>query len=237
MSDAREPRTLPLPDRATLPPGLLAVPCMEWMWTESARAIALLQGALPPGSMVSYLEDSHSIERKRNELANMVIERPALQWVLFVDSDAVPPQWAALRLLSHPVDIVAALAASRHRPHYHVHTPPIGPGPGDLQEIERSGFHTILVRRRVFETTPFPWFVCPETPGGGSDDYFCDHARRHGHRVYLDPYLEVGHMTTLNITNEYQRVYWQTANGRQGIEEVRRRRAEDQAAGRIGATQ
>ena len=110
-------------------------------------------------------------------------------------------------------------------PHYHVNTEPIGPGPGVLVEIERTGFHCVLVRREVFERVPGPWFDHP-TPGRGEDDYFCDRVRSHGEHVYLDPCIEVGHLTLTSIDNAYQTAYWQTPADQAAI----RRHQEERAA-------
>lgn len=198
-------------------PGLLGIPAQDWLYTAAAESFARLQRFLPAGSVVRYEQGSHSIARKRNRLVEALLATPALEWVLFIDSDAVPAPVTAARLLSHPVDIVATIAAMRCPPHAGVHSEPIGHGPGELWEIEYTGFHCVLVRRAVFERVPGPWFEHPE-PGQGEDDYFCDRVRAHGEHVYLDPKFEVGHLTVTSIDNAYASAYWQTPAGRAALD-------------------
>jgi hypothetical protein len=202
---------------AASPPGLLGIPAQDSLYTAAAEALARLQRFLPPGSAVRYEQGSHSIARKRNRLVEAVLATPALAWCLFIDSDAVPAPVTAARLLSHPVDIVASVAAMRCPPHVGVHGEPIGRGPGELLEVEYTGFHAVLVRRAVFERVPGPWFEHPE-PGQGEDDYFCDRVRAHGERVYLDPKFEVGHLTVTSIDSADTNVYWETAAGRAALD-------------------
>lgn len=205
---------------AASPPGLLGIPAQEWLWTAAAESLARLQRHLPLGSVVRYQQGSHSIAFKRNRLVEQLLAAPALEWLLFLDSDVVPSPVTAARLLSHAVDIVAAVAATRFPPHFGVHTEPIGSGPGDLLEIEATGFPCVLVRRAVFERVPGPWFEHPE-PGMGEDDYFCDRVRAHGERIFFDPQLEVGHLTVTAVDSAYAQAYWQTPIGSASIEQHR----------------
>lgn len=69
---------------------------------------------------------------------------------------------------------------------------------GGLVEIEASGSAGLLVRRRVFETFPAPWF---ETGTGitnrvGEDVNFCRKARAAGNRIWCDLDTVLGHCCT-----------------------------------------
>lgn len=205
---------------ADFPPGLLAVPCLEMMFTPSVRAITHLVTMLPPGSAVQFQEGSHSIAWKRNALVRSMLSQPSLQWVLFVDSDAVPPPDTVVRLLAHEVDIVGALHCLRFSPYPLGSSRPIGQGPGGLHQVNTLGCHCMLVRRSVFERIPEPWFEHP-APGVGEDAYFNMRADEAGIPRFVDPCLVVGHMSMLNITPEFANLYRQTAAGQAELQQWR----------------
>lgn len=99
-----------------LPPGMVAIPAMEWMWTESAKSFIELSQHLPPGSVVEIGRDSSSAAWNRNRLAERFLERRNLQWCLFLDSDMVAPIGTVPQLLSHNVDVVGGLCFARKPP-------------------------------------------------------------------------------------------------------------------------
>lgn len=199
---------------STNTPGLLGVPATATMWT--ASAIAIHRVALPPGSGHVILDDaaSSSIALNRNKIVATLLAHPAMQWLLFCDSDMVPPADTALRLLAHGEDkeIVSAMCFARTPPHLpawaELADAPATMCEEGLREIDIAGFGCVLVRRRVFETMPPPWFEHP-TPGCGEDMVFGRKARALGFRFFLDPTVDVGHMAALPI-NRDRALAWQS---------------------------
>lgn len=178
------------------PPGLVGVPAMEWQWTEAVSSqMALVRGGLPPGSSFEYVRGPHSIAWLRNQIVFNVLENPAFEWVLFLDSDMVVPPQTVTHLWATGKDIVAAAAVQRAPPFGAEWTfaPAAERESGVLREVTHVGAACLLVRRHVLETIAHPWFDHP-TPGELECLFFVDRARAHGFKVFVDLSLSVGHV-------------------------------------------
>lgn len=202
---------------ADSPPGLVAVPCTDWLWTDSAVAFMNLMHALPPGTALSLGRNSASPAANRNSLTEAFLNNNALEWILYIDSDMIPPPVTAVRLLSHGLDIVGA--------QYFMRQPPFKPCWMHLSEEMRLrqdctepcevafvGTGCLLVRRNIIESMPFPWFEHP-TPGYGEDRLFCEKARLQGAKIYVDCGLSIGHMTPRPVTREDALAFRMTPEG------------------------
>lgn len=75
-------------------------------------------------------------------------------------------------------------------------------------EVDYTGFAFLLVKRGVFESLEYPWFMPIKRTldngviGVGSEDVsWCHHVKSKGYRIWVDPYVRVGHQKriTLNI--------------------------------------
>lgn len=66
---------------------------------------------------------------------------------------------------------------------------------GDVLEVDGLGLGFTLIRRRVFEGLPEPWFYYPRMVDTSSEDlpFFRD-ARRAGFRLAVDTALPIGHL-------------------------------------------
>jgi hypothetical protein len=203
------------------PPILLAIPCVDWMWSTAVAAITLLSHMLPPGSRLQFMPETYSsISYKRTMIARTLLASPELHAVLMVDSDMDPPADAALRLLSHDLDIVSALYCQRQQPYGLSAAMLEGRAPPTIEERQRPvavagvGFGCVLIKRHVFEAVPAPWFADePNTPGLSEDYWFCHRARACGFTVHLDCLLECGHVGTTSLTPDFSRVWQATPDG------------------------
>lgn len=195
------------------PPGLLAVPATEWMWTRSVSSLIGVISGLPPGSGVE-INQQGSAASNRNGLIEHFLAVPFLEWILFIDSDMTPEPATIPRLLSRDVDIVGALYYSRngtYEPLYgdltdeRVETSPTG-----LRKVAWVGTGCLMVKRRVLEAMkpPYMEFLAP---GQAEDVYFCTKARKLGFAVHLDTALCVGHMAAAPIDQEAATLYQQLA--------------------------
>lgn len=133
--------------------------------------------------------------------------------LLFVDSDMVVPVDLLTRLIEHDKDIVSALAFKR--------TPGYEPCifkvcneqdakfyldyPKGLTEIEGVGMACTLIKRKVFETVPQPWFFPHKILG--EDLSFCVRARQAGFKIYCDTELICGHCNIETITDKHYGAY------------------------------
>lgn len=131
--------------------------------------------------------------------------------LLFVDSDMVCPIDMLVRLIEADKDIVSGLAFKRF--------PPYEPCifkkcdregtefwldyPKGLIEIQGVGMACTLIKRKVFEAVPQPWFF-PE-PNIGEDLAFCIRAREAGYKIYCDTNLICGHVGNFVVTEEFYR--------------------------------
>jgi GT2 family glycosyltransferase len=192
------------------------------MWTISVRAILNLFVRLPPGSGVSLpTSGSSSIAAARNDLVREFLRERSWQWMLFVDSDMEPPPDALARLVAHDKDIASAFYFGRQPPHA-IMAYPVRPMFLEefvgLQEMQWVGFGCVLLRRRVLETIPDPWFEHPEAPGKHEDQVFCTKARDAGFRVWLDCDLEAGHVTPVSLGRNYIDAFDRAREGHAGVE-------------------
>lgn len=136
--------------------------------------------------------------------------------LLFVDSDMVVPVDLLTKLIEADKDIVSALAFKR--------TPGYEPCifkecneqdakfyldyPKGLIEIQGVGMACTLIKRKVFESVPEPWFFPHKALG--EDLSFCVRARAAGFRIYCDTTLICGHVTQDTI-GEAHYVNWRNA--------------------------
>jgi hypothetical protein len=222
----RQLSELTMLDPRAFPPGLVAVPTVDWMWTSSALALLGIFAALPPNSGMNFMpEAASSIAAKRTQLVEQMLDTPHFEWIAFIDSDMHPPANSVLRLLSHELDVVSALYMQRQPPY----VPAVRflengpPRPEEYQgpaAVNAVGFGMIVIRRQVFERVPRPWFADdPNTPGLNEDFHFCHRAREAGYKIHLDAALECGHVGSTIITPAFASAWQTTPEGQQQLAE------------------
>lgn len=64
--------------------------------------------------------------------------------------------------------------------------------PGELVEVDGCGSHFVLIRKRVFEAMPAPWYKTV-TVSAGEDYWFCRKAKAAGFKIYADMTVHTGH--------------------------------------------
>lgn len=131
------------------------------------------------------------------------------QWLFFLDDDVVPPHDAILRLLAHKKPIVSGLYYRRCPPIYPVMLKEI-PGARqwitefkvpDLLEVDYVGSGCLLIHRDVLNTISKPWFEwkvdredLPPHQRMSEDFSFCQKAREHGFKIYVDTSVQCRHL-------------------------------------------
>tara|TARA_Y100000034_G_scaffold111533_1_gene144692 strand:- start:441 stop:1163 length:723 start_codon:yes stop_codon:yes gene_type:complete len=69
----------------------------------------------------------------------------------------------------------------------------------DLIEVAYTGFGWMLVRKGVFESLKYPWFMPKAQKIGKAVDFasedasWCQRVRKRGYKIYIDPRIRVGH--------------------------------------------
>lgn len=166
---------------------------------------SLDQVQVPRGTKIKRLKGA-SVSKNRNSLVSDHMEG---DWICFIDDDQVIPDDTVLKLLSHEVAIVGAL--------YSTKMPPFAPTahkerrrdgiyvPWTWTELAKqprlvpcaaTGTGAMLIRRQVFESVGFPWFVAMDHT---DDVFFCQKATKKGWQVYMDREAPIGHTTTVNV--------------------------------------
>jgi len=133
--------------------------------------------------------------------------------LLFIDSDMVVPMDLVPRLIEADKDIVSGLAFKRvpgYEPCIFKKCDREGTEfyldyPKGLIEVQGVGMACTLIKRKVFETVPKPWFF-PE-PNIGEDLAFCIRAKEQGFKIYCDTNLICGHCATEVITEAHYLKY------------------------------
>lgn len=157
-----------------------------------------------PANVALETPQGNEIARQRNLGAAKGL---AGDWVLFVDSDSVPRHDTLPLLLSRGVDLISAVVCVRRPPWTlcAVEGPvtPEGIRRVELSCLPRTGIRKItaagagclLIRRRVFDLVPFPWFRCGQIRPDQlhEDTGFCLSAAAVGIPTYLDCEARVGH--------------------------------------------
>lgn len=141
-------------------------------------------------------------------------------FLAMIDDDMLCPFDMVPRMIADDKDIVTALAFTRnpnHNPVCCLTREGFDPGtkkpymfkdiimsyPRDtLFQCDAAGFGAVLIKRKVIETMPKPWFM--NTSPTGEDILFCHEARKLGFEVWMDSRIKLGHIgDSVVITEEY----------------------------------
>lgn len=145
---------------------------------------------------VYYNVRSSILPDSRNKLALLALEVEATH-LLFIDSDMTFPRDTALRLLKHPVDIVAANCVTRSRPANttaRIDGKPYYPtSASGLKEVHFIGTGIMMIKTEVFKNLEMPYFMNKWSDEReqvvGEDWYFIEKAREKGFKVFIDDEL------------------------------------------------
>lgn len=155
----------------------------------------------------------------REQLAEATL-RYNCDYLFMIDDDMLAPFDLFYKLVEDDKDIIAPLAFTRnpnHMPVCMVTREGFDPAtrrpymfkdtimayPRDtLFQCDAVGFGAVLIKRKVLEKVPRPWFM--STSPTGEDIYFCNEARKYGFEVWMDSRVKLGHLgDTVVITEEY----------------------------------
>lgn len=170
--------------------------------------------------------DVHTIGPKGNSIPrqrNLGVERTTGDWVLFVDSDCLPPPYALDQLLHWNVDIVGGVVLERFPPHRVAAMRRMEPPERwllkdlpvkGLEPVPAMGTGCLLIRRPVFDKMAVPWFRCGQVEQCADllleDFEFGLRAGRLGIQTFLDCGLRVGHRA--------EGVLWPGRDGREWVQ-------------------
>lgn len=199
---------------------MIAVPCGDMVASGFAQDLATLYAyttyARPDADLSLFFLRGTYLPRARAKLAQTAVDRCASH-ILWLDADMRFPKDTLIRLLGQDRPIVAANYSTRMAPiiptaanadgrEVFVHTP------GELMDVAHCGMGCMLTTVQVFLDIGKPWFAVGYSEKAddyaGEDIYFCQKARRHGHRVFVDPVLseQVRHTGAMDFTMDHARM-------------------------------
>jgi hypothetical protein len=172
-----------------------------------------------PGNLAPLPTTGMPFDHARNDATQHALNVGA-DWIFSLDSDVIPPHDALIRLIARGLPIISGT--------YHRRSPPEGvpvaqkngqwfvhPPANKIAEVDVVGAGCLLVHRSVFEKLPyqrpkegkkwFDWRVDKrglEPPGASmSEDFtFCNWARMHGYKIYLDLSVQCRHAGSAEAT-------------------------------------
>jgi GT2 family glycosyltransferase len=188
---------------------LMCIPFTGYVSAQAAYSLVPMAcHARNKGIAVDMLPIGLSLIYTAREQAAKAFLQDDYDALLFVDSDMVVPVDLLTRLSGHDKDIISALAFKRFPPHEpcifkkctRKETQFWLDYPKGLTEIQGVGMACTLIKRKVFEAVPQPWFF-PE-PNIGEDLAFCIRAREAGYKIYCDTNLICGHVGQTIVTED-----------------------------------
>ena len=168
----------------------------------------MLATTMKRGIGIEYELRGHSLVYEAREQAAKHFLESDCDYLLFLDSDMVPPADMLIKLIQHDKPIVSALAF-RRVPNYE---PCIFKNdmefyldyPKGLIEVAGVGMACTLIKKEVFQNVPQPWF----TPTAiGEDLSFCKRATDAGYKIFCDTNLICGHVGSYEV-GEGQYLKW-----------------------------
>ena len=167
----------------------------------------MLATTMKSGIGIEYELRGHSLVYEAREQATKHFLESDCDYLLFLDSDMVPPADMLIKLIQHDKPIVSALAF-RRVPNYE---PCIFKNdmefyldyPKGLIEVAGVGMACTLIKREVFEHMPRHWFMPEE--GLGEDLSFCKNALKAGFNIFCDTNLICGHVGSYEVGEAHYR--------------------------------
>ena len=212
------------------PEGLIAIPGTEVMWTEAAIAIARMIRNAPGTAHVRMDYSQLPVIEKRNWFVAEFLEHSEWSWLLFLDSDMVPPATLVDDLLTagnrSDCDLLSALCYTRHGSPYHACAGSFSADDeaevswitsqevtGSMVAVDWVGTGALLIWRNVLDQLkkergndifqPDPLSVESTWGRRGEDQEFCRVAKLRGFRTWCHTGIPVGHVGLTNITPEF----------------------------------
>lgn len=117
---------------------------------------------------------------------------------VWIDSDQVWSPDQVLRLVEHDLDVVSACIKTLDGDYaLHIDHKRLEEVPAGLFSVDSCGFGFVVIKRKVFEQIPYPWFrLLPAVDGLGDDSEdvsFCRKVRDAGMSIMADGDVIVGH--------------------------------------------
>ncbi len=203
---------------------LVSIPNTGQIKTELMAAVLNIVKRKPQGIGVDLPQGMPVDSNRNNAVKRFLASR--FEWLLFLDSDIVPPVNVIERLLSHGKRVVSAVCWSSmggekggdwehdSMPYptvmkkagegkgWHVDREGLG-SPNGLISVDAVGMACILIHREVFERMGSNWYRLNYDDGGicdgGEDFSWCLKAKNLGYEIYVDKSVQCSHYKTVDL--------------------------------------
>lgn len=152
------------------------------------------------------IDETLGIHRARTN----IVKEAAGEYIFFLDVGVIPPIDIIPKLMSHGKDIVSALYFKNTYPYYPLAFKktdngfqPIIDYDDGLIEVDGIGLGCCLIKRKIFETIPEPWFDLPPSSQISEDLYFCIKAKEAGYSIWVDTTIKCGHTGRIIVNEQY----------------------------------
>lgn len=178
---------------------------------EKPAEYVLLVPQFPHGPWTGSIADA------RNSLVHQARMEGASR-LLMLDTDQVYPPDTLTRLMGHGLDICGVRVHRRWMPFDPIfyrgeigryqNVPDEEAYSGRVIEVDATGTGCLLFDMAVFDRIEAPWFAFDVRDGNpvGEDICFCGKARESGIRIHVDTGIEVGHLTTMEVTRTLHQI-------------------------------
>lgn len=188
---------------ATKKAGTIAIPCVDWLWTEAAISWITLDK--PRDTQLRFSLGGANLAEKRNKMIREALDDGG-DWLFFADSDMKFPPHTLQRLLTLDAPIASGFYIMRKPPHQpcagykqedgsfrFMSEDEYKAGNGGPVAVDFIGMGACLIRREALIQIGDPWFGwAPEYET--EDLVFCDNAKRAGVPIVVDTGLVVPHL-------------------------------------------
>jgi hypothetical protein len=196
-------------DTKVSPVGMIGMACGET--ARYSECYASLMGITKPPGTAFIQSKSMSVADNFNRIARSFLRTDA-QWLFLVNDDQVWAPNTLTKLLTHDVDVVTGLYLSRMFPFAPicydqvsdmglVHSRYLLPGEAGLIPIKACGDGCLLIRRKVLEAIPDPWWELgnPQKDMCCHDVLFSKKVNDAGFQIYADLEVTVGHLALFSV--------------------------------------
>jgi len=162
--------------------------------------------------------DNGPIDTLRNDIVKKALECGVTKLIM-MDVDQVYPPDTITKLLKHKHPLVGVSVNRRYPPFDPIIMKLTDKGyelindyePGDLVECDATGAGCVAYDMSIFKELPYPWFEFKKDEETGmvigEDIGLCQNLKAKGHKIYVDTSVEVGHLTTMVVSNATHELY------------------------------
>ena len=189
--------------------------------TRYALSMQSLMGLVVPDGSVSAWHTGVLIAKSINSAFQVMLDNPKLQWCWIMGDDHTYPADVIMKLLDREKDAIVPLCLNR--------LPPMDPTIVNhdkkrmkyLEEIPVEGLYCLgpnetcgdaglLVRRKVLETIPAPWYDHRVSGSIAAEDQaFISRVKDSGFDVYADMDVQIGHIGHVNFLPVRKGDHWE----------------------------